>query len=79
MGAGIPHASALLRPVAAPTIPGRESSFARLAPLQAGQEGARSAVTNASNGLLQSRQRYSYKGIRRFYQPGSDLDLRVDV
>jgi hypothetical protein len=75
MGAAVAHASAPARPAAAPTIPGRESSFARLAPLHAGQEGVRSAVTNASNGLLQSRQRYSYKGIRRFYQPGSDLDF----
>lgn len=53
-----------LRPADAPTIPGRESSFERLTPLHAGQDGVRSAVTNASNGLLQSRHTYSYRGIR---------------
>jgi hypothetical protein len=79
MGAGIAHAPASLRPAATPTIPGRESSFARLTPLHAGHEGVRSVVTNISKRLLQSRHRYSYKGIRRFYQPGSDLDFSIDI
>jgi hypothetical protein len=57
------HEAASLRLADAPTIPTRERSFDRFPPLQAGQQGVRSAVTNASNGLLQSRHMYSYKGI----------------
>ena len=57
--------AASLRPAEAPTMPTRDSSLERLTPLHAGQDGVRSAVTNASNGLLQSRHRYSYRGIRR--------------
>ena len=52
---------------ATPTMPGLERSLARLAPWQAGHAGARSAVTKASKGLLQSRQRYSKSGIPTFY------------
>jgi hypothetical protein len=63
MGAGIAHDDASVRPADAPTIPSLECNFERFPPLQAGHEGARSAVTNASNGLSQSRHRYSYKGI----------------
>jgi hypothetical protein len=42
-----------------PTIPGVESSFARLVPWQVGQLGGRLAVTSASKGASQSRHWYS--------------------
>ena len=59
MGAGIAHDEASVRPAAAPTMPGDESSFARFPPLQTGHDGVRCAVTNASKGLAQSRHMYS--------------------
>jgi hypothetical protein len=52
---------------ATPTIPGLDRSLARLDPWHAGQAGVRSAVTKASKGLLQSRQRYSKSGMPTFY------------
>jgi len=51
------------RPFADPTIPGLESSFARLALLQPGHSGVRSAVTNVSNFFPQSSHRYSNIGM----------------
>jgi hypothetical protein len=59
--AGIAHPSE--RGAATPTMPSRDSSFLRFVPSQAGQAAARSAVTNASNGLPQSRHSYSNSGI----------------
>jgi hypothetical protein len=50
-------------PAATPTIPGLESSLARLTPWHAGHSGVRSAVTNASKGLSQSRHWYSKIGM----------------
>jgi hypothetical protein len=61
---GIRQASpASVRPPATPTIPGLDRSFTRLAPWQTGHSGVRSAVTNASNGLSQSRHWYSKMGM----------------
>ena len=59
------QAASSLREAAPPTSPGLESSFDRVPPLHAGHTGLRSAVTNASKGLLQSRHRYSNKGMSR--------------
>ena len=51
------------RPFPAPTMPGVDNSFARLALRQPGHSGVRSAVTNASNVRPQSPHRYSYMGM----------------
>lgn len=59
-------ASLSFRP-AVPTMPGVESSFCRSAPSQAGQAGARLAVTNASNRRPHPRQAYSNKGMEEVY------------
>jgi hypothetical protein len=46
-----------------PTMPGLESRLASLSLRHPGQEGDRSAVTNASNCLPQSLQEYSKMGM----------------
>jgi hypothetical protein len=62
---GILHASAGPEPAAdeTPTIPGRDSRFWRFSPWQDGHSGVRAAVTNASNGVAQSRHWYSKIGM----------------
>ena len=54
---------AVVRGVPTPTRPGLESSFARWALWQPGQEGMRSDVTNASNRRPQSWHEYSKRGM----------------
>lgn len=62
MGAeGMAHVSDL--PLLTPTLPGLESSLARFDPWHDGHDGIRRGVTNASNGLRQSRHSYSNSGI----------------
>jgi len=51
------------RPPPAPTMPGLDKSFFRLALWQPGQAGVRWAVTNASNVSPQSVHRYSKMGM----------------
>jgi len=51
------------RGAVAPTIPRRDNSFLRFVPSHAGHAAFRSAVTNASNGVPQSRHSYSKRGM----------------
>ena len=58
---GIPQAACF--GAATPTIPGLDNRLDRFAPRHAGHDGTRSAVTNISNCLLQSRHSYSKMGM----------------